>query len=132
MIETIIGGRGSGKTTQLIQWMSEAPEGMVRVVACRDAIQAKWLKERYEAEGQKFDDWQFITHSEAEAGTSAIWHRMAGKNVEVAIDNLEVYIGNRIRSNVRIVAMEGTEFEEREIIPLPETPYVPKDVKKNT
>jgi hypothetical protein len=112
--------------------MSEAPEGMVRVVACRDMTQAKWLKERYAAEGVKFDDWQFITHEEASAGTSAIWHRMAGKNVEVAIDNLEVFIGRHVRSNVRVVAMEGSKFEERDIEPLPETPYVPKDVKKNT
>jgi hypothetical protein len=128
-MELLIGGRGGGKTTQLFQWILDAPEGVVRVIACRDLAQVKWMRERLAH--LKLEDWQIITHDEAAQGTSAIWHRMAGPNVEVAIDDLQVFVGKHIRSNVALMAIEGHPFEKQEVSALltEPPPYVPSDGK---
>lgn len=74
------GGRRSGKTTALLRWMGDAPEGTTRVVVAPTSFQAKLLHQRAYDMGIDAAKWQF------RAATEQHLLYGNGNDIEVGVD----------------------------------------------
>lgn len=97
-----IGGRQSGKTTRLIDWMLAAPEGERRVLVSHSRDEARRLEREYRAEypSGALQSWQFVTAGDLE--------RLHGHGrVVLAIDNLDLVLPQLVRLPVGYVSATG-------------------------
>jgi len=94
MIDFYIGGRGQGKTYQLIKWLSEYGEKEGRIMLVHSNSRADELFERYKDEFPDLERWQFAPYNTWKSGTSSISHRQAKYfgAVKYGIDDLDTFL----------------------------------------
>lgn len=86
-IEFQIGDRKTGKTTLLLEWMKEAPEGERRVMVCATQAMADVAYKRSKEMGLGFDRKQFTSYETIRRGYLRGW-----KDVVLGIDNIELML----------------------------------------
>ena len=99
-MEIIVGGRGSGKTAAMIDWLREHEYGVL-YVATED--EAAWLREQYDPDG---------TLGMAARIVPAYQGALRGSvyRPEVAIDNVDMVL-RQLFGDVRVVTMTGGDDE---------------------
>lgn len=104
----IVTGRGGGKTTQMLQWMREAPQGEHRIIVCPSGQEAMRLLR----ENPDLESWQFVSLEEVmdrdRAAWSGVLHGRGGR-VVLGLDNLDMMLDRLIYWPVE--AFSVTEFE---------------------
>lgn len=63
-MRVIVGGRQSGKTKAMLDWMEQAPEDEVRVCVSHTLQASMDLLRRARQEDRKLESWQFISLEE--------------------------------------------------------------------
>lgn len=103
-----IGGRGSGKSTRILQWMNDAPEGVKRIVVCHDHSAAMGMlrsaRSRFR-ENNHLESWQFIGVEELRSYNPFPWGRF---EFEFAVDQMEIAFQN-LFSRYRIALATVTD-----------------------
>lgn len=97
-----VGGRRTGKTTKIVEWLieGEATETK-RVIVSFSEREAERLFTLAQDLCDTVEDWQFITF-----GASS---DLCGKNVVIGIDNLEFLLGSIFGSPVEFVTVGKAE-----------------------
>lgn len=112
-----ITGRGQGKTTQMLQWMSEAPEAQsdeIRVCVSPHPREAMRLLRLSREMGLGLRSWQFVSIDELNA---SLWSSVRGRrNIVLGFDNLELILSRLIPGPwpVRYASATGTLVETKE------------------
>lgn len=83
MSQVLMGSRRTGKSTSLVRWMGEAPDGVKRVLVAPNLRQVKYLQALAEERGIEYEPWQFLGCSQAaEALRGRSW------NIEIGVDEI--------------------------------------------
>lgn len=85
--------RGGGKTTRMLAWMREAPEGEHRVLVCFSSHEAMRLRR----ENPDLKSWQFVGPDEPRNGRA--WSGVLfgrGGVVVLGFDNLDLWLAARL------------------------------------
>ena len=102
-----IGGRQTGKTTAMLDWMQDAPEGDHRVLVCHTGQEAMRLLRESRERGLDLESWQFVGYDELKPGTwSGVLHGRGGR-VVLGVDNLDLILGRLLGWPVERVTATG-------------------------
>lgn len=84
----IVTGRQGGKTTQMLQWVREAPEGEHRVLVCTHGSEAMRLLR----ENPDLESWQFVGLNEVklDAWSGVLFGR--GGYIVLGLDNIDLML----------------------------------------
>jgi len=85
-MKLLIGPLASGKTTRLIQWMREAPEGEKRVAVFSSMQEVS----RLQRENPDVESWRFLSFDDIEA------LRGYDRDIVVGIDNLSWFLSRAL------------------------------------
>jgi hypothetical protein len=106
-MNVIVGGRQSGKTSKLLQWASEQPEGTGRVIISHSLRASMDLLRRARDAGYNVESWQFVSVSEVRdkgigfmAGV-----RINRRHIEFGLDNLDLVLTDLIGAPLTTVTM---------------------------
>jgi hypothetical protein len=93
-LSIVIGGRQSGKTESLIQWLLDAPEGEHRILVSHTSQEAMRLLRHCGNRGLPVESWQFVGVNEITRETwSAVTHHRGGQIV-LGLDNMELMLSS--------------------------------------
>jgi hypothetical protein len=104
MIEFDVGGRKIGKTTRMMQWLEEAPEGEVRIMVVHSAHEAQRLAELAESKGYKN-----VTTSHFVSYHSLSWLRGLHGNIRLGVDNIDLMLHYLFGAPVDRVSATGVD-----------------------
>ena len=109
MIEFVAGGRQTGKTKRLLEWMKAAPEGERRVIICHSRARAVDLRRECQNKGIPVEEWQFCGPDEPRDRKGAWNDRMRRGlgRVVFGVDDLDLILGGLIGGPVGIAAWTG-------------------------
>ena len=105
MITYHIGGRRTGKTSELLKWMNEAPEDKTRMMVCVNMAMARSTWQLSKRLGYKFDHSQFISYESCLRGFNR-----GMVNVELCVDNLDYMLRRIFGYSVEKVTTDGQAF----------------------
>lgn len=100
-----IGDRRSGKTTRMIQWLLNAPEGERRVIVTHSESEAHRIRKLIKGMDIEVEQGQVIS-----AGSQDL--RGRNPNVVLGIDNLELVLGGLIGHRVSRVTATGELYQD--------------------
>lgn len=101
-----IGGRRSGKTTRMIQWLLNGPAGENRILVTHSPSEAARIREILKEMGIERNDIEVIDFA-------STVDRLRGKSAVVGIDNLEMLLANFLGANrVTRVAATGELYTD--------------------
>lgn len=103
-MRVVVGGRQAGKTHRLVEWVREGQRieqwpGYSRVLLAIDVREALRLRDEYNLDPRQItsvEDWR------TRAG------HVLDHQVEVAIDNLDIWLENMLRQRIAVVSATGT------------------------
>ena len=95
-MQVIVGGRRSGKTHKLVEWLKEDPD---RVLICHSASEAERLTRDYGIHPR-----QIMSIS---AWSSRGLSGMSRPSTKIAVDNLDLVLPILLGVNVEMVALTG-------------------------
>src|SRR4051794_6946593 len=115
-MEIIVGGRQSGKTERILEWMKNAPENVGRVMICESPDEAmRVYRSTFTKEGNPTDweSWQFVSAREL-LSPHIFEGILLGRKwtIELAIDNLDILIQRSFRWPVGLVTMTNDKIVE--------------------
>lgn len=117
-MKLLIDRRGRGKTTALIEWMRQAPDGELRVYVAHDHLAAMAAYRSTMTENEDglpvsdLESWQFISWDElADYGPAILAYRRP-LNIVLAVDNLDLILRRIITSPVAIATWNAEEIVE--------------------
>ena len=100
LMEVVVGGRGSGKTTAMIDWLREHEYGVLYVTTETEAAR---LREQYDPDGTLGMAARIVpAHQGALRGSVY--------RPEVAIDNVDMVL-RQLFGDVQVVTMRGADVE---------------------
>lgn len=85
----MVGGRRVGKTTRLLQWAQEAPEGEHRIVVSMSGQRAMELLRLARQDNLPLESWQFVGYDEVVPGTWPAVLRGRGGKIVLGLDDLD-------------------------------------------
>jgi hypothetical protein len=88
--------RRGGKTTAMLRWMQEAPEGETRVMACFSEQESMRLLRLSREQGLGLESWQFVSAKEARHLSG---HPFRGR-VVLGLDNLDIWLSSHFGREV--------------------------------
>ncbi len=100
MIQYVISGRQDGKTTRLLKWISEAPEGKTRILMCCDEGRSDRLKE----ENPYLAHLIMAYHPYLMDG----WGIGDDEDIELAVDDVELLLAQILNRNANVQVIAGT------------------------
>lgn len=101
MIEFQIGGRKTGKTTLLLEWMKDKPNAVyigATIDMCNNAY------ERAISMGIKVDKSQFVSYHQVQHGI------LKGRNCVICVDNLDHVLYHIFGDNVERITATGIDI----------------------
>jgi hypothetical protein len=108
--------RRGGKTTAILGWLLDAPEGEVRVLVVPTGRLCDQVKESLQTaltyRPEKTGDWQVVTPGDLRGSLAG---RFAGKRVVVGIDELDHCLEQLLGYEVRVATLTPTSMLEREV-----------------
>lgn len=104
MIEFDVGGRKIGKTTRMLQWLEEAPQGELRIMVVHSTREADRLAKLANDQGYKnITESHFVTFSNLE------WlHGLPG-NIQLGVDNIDLMLTYLFKASVARVSATGID-----------------------
>lgn len=84
--------RQGGKTTKLLQWMRDAPDGEHRVMLCHSSSEAMRLLRHSRDQDMGLESWQFVSSGDITDGAWSGVLRGRGGSIVVGIDNLDMFL----------------------------------------
>lgn len=94
-MDFLISGRQNGKTLALMKWLTEAPEGEHRVMACHSHPEAMRLLRLSRDLSLDLEPWQFV--GPIASATEGRWSsvlRGRGGEIRVGIDNADIWLSS--------------------------------------
>lgn len=91
MIQFDIGGRQTGKTTRLLDWLEKQTDGEHRVLVSHSRQRAMDLLRQARQEERVVESWQFVSVDEVLRGTSS--HQgvlLRGGDIVLGVDDLDL------------------------------------------
>ena len=104
-------GRKKGKTTRLLQWVSESEPGTARVFVSRTRNEAMDLLVIARNRGLDVQSWQFVGWEELKA--PRLW-MMAKERIVLGIDNLDLIVQDMVRWPIELVTLCGSQVWDDE------------------
>jgi hypothetical protein len=87
-------GRQEGKTTKMLQWLREAPEGEHRVLVCVSDREAMRLLRENVGPDSSLESWQFVGPDEVDPdGWQGVLMGRGG-TVVLGIDNIDLIVSH--------------------------------------
>lgn len=113
----IVGGRQSGKTTKMLEWMKAAPEDEHRICVASSTQESMRLLRLSRELGYEFESWQFIGPSDMSSNPLSDWSgvryhdRLLGikSRFVLGFDNLDILLQSWVPYPVGLVTMTGEE-----------------------
>lgn len=101
--------RRGGKTTAMLQWMKEAPEGEHRVCVCFSAFEAMRLLRQSRDADMGLESWQFVSVEDIRGprALSGVLHGRGG-HIVLGFDNLDLWLAMYLGREVDIATV--TEY----------------------
>lgn len=99
-MKIMVAPRGAGKSNYILRWLEAAPSGVTRVVIHPTVSMAHNQRDAARYRGLNLDDHQFI-------GIKQVDRLMGLKNVEVAIDNLDLLLDYLIGHKTSVATTTG-------------------------
>lgn len=96
--------RAAGKTTNMLRWLREAPEGEIRVLVSRSSQEAmrvyrSTMVDAIDRMYSEFESWQFIGIDELRPGPGPLFSAVPGRNrIVLGVDDLD-FILARVMSS---------------------------------
>jgi len=91
-IEFHIGGRMSGKTDSMLEWLTEAPEGEHRVIVSVSSARAMRLLSEARARELEVESWQFVGIDEVKHRTWSGVIAGRGGHIVLGLDDLDMML----------------------------------------
>ena len=101
--------RGKGKTTRLLEWLLDAPEGEHRVLVSHDRRTTMKLLREARDRGLPVESWQFVSFDEIRTGSNAFSGVLHGRggHVVLGIDNADIILRGLTAWSIDIVTATG-------------------------
>ena len=100
MTQYVIGNRQEGKTTRLLKWVSEAPEGKTRILMCCNKWRCDWLREKNPQIAHRI----MAYHPYMSDG----WGIGDDEDIELAVDDVELLLAQILNRNANVQVIAGT------------------------
>ena len=118
-MDIFISPRQGGKSTHIINWMREAPQGIARVAVCASAQEAtRMYRSTWDEDGAPTDleSWQFLSWTEAASPGCLPAVRAAGRfhHLEFAIDNADLIL-ETLLSQAGVVSLATWNVESLKV-----------------
>lgn len=94
-----IGGRQTGKTSRMLQWMLSQPEDESRVIIVHSEHEAQRLRQILKNSGIEVDAWKIVRADQA--------RNLMGRDVVLGIDNLDLILGSLFGRSVSRISATG-------------------------
>ena len=100
MTQYVIGNRQEGKTTRLLKWVSEAPEGKTRILMCCTDTKRDQLRK----ENPQIAHRIMAYHPYMSDG----WGIGDDEDIELAVDDVELLLAQILNRNANVQVIAGT------------------------
>lgn len=100
-------GRGRGKTTDLLQWVTEAPEDEIRIFVTFKHEEAMRILRRARDLDLDVESWQFVSWDEifGPGVWSGVRYANREKRIVLGIDNLDIILRNMVPWEVGVATL---------------------------
>ena len=106
----LVGGRASGRTTEMLRWVAESSDGDVRVLISLTSDEAMMNLRRAREMGLEVESWQFIGWEEVRDGRFR-GSRIGYPDVRFGIDNLDLLLSRLLPIPVSAASIEAGLLE---------------------
>ena len=99
---------GAGKTTRLLQWLREAPQGELRVLVSFSEQESRRVQ-KIGVDEWDLKPWQFIAANQAHRLGSVLWLPLRldnpPSNIVLGVDNAELVLGILLHQPVKALSV---------------------------
>ena len=107
-MEIFVAPRQGGKTTTLLQWVVDAPQGTARVLVSPTERESNRLvrESRTSKAFCSAEEWQFVSWEKfTRSGTLPLWATRSFERFEYAIDNLDAIIQQMVLPHAHSIGL---------------------------
>ena len=97
-----VSGRKTGKTTQLLEWMKQAPEGQIRIMVCSSGNTARHAYDKAISMGMEVTRDNFIEIEDCR-------YLIGQSNIRLCVDNLDCMLFSIFTQPVDFVTATGVD-----------------------